>query len=77
MPTSDSPVPHRRSLDHHQSIGDDDEYVNVYMGPNAQKHSLDDFNADNFDHGGLKFIRGGQISVSPADLEGGPIRSGE
>ncbi len=51
----------------------DDRFVNVYMGPNAQKHSLDDFNADNFDHSGLKFIRGGQISVSPADLEGGPI----
>ena len=51
----------------------EDRFVNIYMGPNAQKHSLDDFNADNFDHSGLKFIRGGQISVSPADLEGGPI----
>src|SRR6202011_6091852 len=34
---------------------------------------LDDFNADNFDHSGLAFIRGGQISVTPADLEAGPI----
>jgi gluconate 2-dehydrogenase alpha chain len=51
----------------------DDRFVNIYMGPSAQKHSLDDFNADNFDHGGLPFIRGGQISVSPADLEAGPI----
>jgi gluconate 2-dehydrogenase alpha chain len=51
----------------------DDQFVNIYMGPSAQKHSLDDFNADNFDHGGLGFIRGGQISVSTADLEGGPI----
>src|SRR5947208_6490011 len=51
----------------------DDRYLNVYMGPSAQKHSLDDFNADNFDHGGLGFIRGAQISVSPADLEAGPI----
>src|ERR1041385_6983790 len=51
----------------------DDRYVNVYMGPSAQKHSIDDFNADNFDHAGLPFIRGAQISVSPADLEGGPI----
>jgi gluconate 2-dehydrogenase alpha chain len=51
----------------------DDRYVNIYMGPSAQKHSLDDFNADNFDHGGLAFIRGAQISVSPADLEAGPI----
>jgi gluconate 2-dehydrogenase alpha chain len=51
----------------------DDRYVNVYMGPSAQKHSLDDFNGDNFDHGGLGFMRGGQISVGPADLEAGPI----
>jgi gluconate 2-dehydrogenase alpha chain len=51
----------------------DDRYVNIYMGPSAQRHSLDDFDADNFDHGGLGFIRGAQISVSPADLEAGPI----
>jgi gluconate 2-dehydrogenase alpha chain len=51
----------------------DDRFVNIYMGPSAQKHSLDDFNADNFDHSGLDFIRGAQISVTPADLEAGPI----
>src|SRR5579864_3092835 len=51
----------------------DDRYVNIYMGPSAQRHSLDDFNADNFDHAGLGFIRGAQISVTPADLEAGPI----
>jgi gluconate 2-dehydrogenase alpha chain len=51
----------------------DDRYVNIYMGPNAQKHSLDDFNGDNFDHSGLEFMRGAQISVTPADLEAGPI----
>jgi gluconate 2-dehydrogenase alpha chain len=51
----------------------DNRFVNIYMGPSAQKHSLDDFNADNFDHSGLPFIRGGQVSVSPADLEAGPI----
>jgi gluconate 2-dehydrogenase alpha chain len=51
----------------------DDRFVNIYMGPSAQKHSLDDFNADNFDHGGLGFIRGAQISVAPAELEAGPI----
>ena len=51
----------------------DDRFVNIYMGPSAQKHSLDDFNADNFDHSGLGFIRGGQVSVSTADLEAGPI----
>jgi gluconate 2-dehydrogenase alpha chain len=51
----------------------DDRYLNVYMGPSAQKHSLDDFNADNFEHGGLGFIRGAQISVGTNDLQGGPI----
>jgi gluconate 2-dehydrogenase alpha chain len=51
----------------------DDRYVNIYMGPSAQRHSFDDLNADNFDHSGLGFIRGAQVSVSPADLEAGPI----
>ena len=51
----------------------DDRHVNIYMGPSAQRHSIDDFNADNFDHRGLAFIRGAQISVSPAALEAGPI----
>ena len=51
----------------------DDRFVNIYMGPSAQKHTIDDFNADNFDHSGLGFIRGAQISISPADLEAGPI----
>src|SRR6266487_3838398 len=51
----------------------DDRYVNIYMGPSAQRHTLDDFNADNFDRAGEDFIRGAQISVAPADLEAGPI----
>jgi gluconate 2-dehydrogenase alpha chain len=51
----------------------DDRHINIYMGPSAQKHSIDDLNADNFDHGGLGFIRGAQISVSTVGLEGGPI----
>ena len=50
-----------------------DRYVNNFMGPSAQKHSIDDFNADNFDHGGLGFIRGAQISIGTPTLEGGPI----
>ncbi len=54
-------------------IAFDDRHVNVFMGPSAQKHSIDNFNADNFDHGRLGFIRGAQISVSPVALEGGPI----
>jgi gluconate 2-dehydrogenase alpha chain len=51
----------------------DDRHINIYMGPSAQKHTLDDFNADNFDHKDLGFIRGAQISTGPAGLEGGPI----
>ena len=51
----------------------DDRYINNFMGPSAQKHTIDDFNADNFDHGGLGFIRGAQISIGTPNLEGGPI----
>src|ERR1700726_844482 len=51
----------------------DDRFVNVYMGPSAQKRTIDDFNADNFDHSALGFIRGSQVSIGPADLEAGPI----
>ena len=51
----------------------DDRYVNVYMGPSAQKHTLDEFNADNFDHKDSGFIRGAQVSIGPVALEGGPI----
>ena len=51
----------------------DDRHVNVYMGPSAQKNSLDDYNADNFDHKDLGFIRGAQVSAGPAGLEGGPL----
>jgi gluconate 2-dehydrogenase alpha chain len=51
----------------------DDRYVNNYMGPNAQKNSFDEFNADNFDHKDVGFIRGSNIAVATANLEGGPI----
>ncbi|HEY5064565.1 MAG TPA: GMC family oxidoreductase [Xanthobacteraceae bacterium] len=51
----------------------DDRHVNVYMGPSAQKNSLDDYNGDNFDHKDLGFIRGAQVSAGPAGLEGGPL----
>jgi gluconate 2-dehydrogenase alpha chain len=51
----------------------DDRHVNVFMGPSAQKHTIDDFNADNFDHGGVDFIRGSQISIGTINLQGGPI----
>ncbi len=54
-------------------VGYDDRHLNIYMGPSAQKYTIDDFNADNFDHAGLDFIRGAQISVGTLNLEGGPI----
>jgi len=53
--------------------GFDDRHVNIYMGPAPQKFTIDDFNADNFDHGGMGFIRGAQISIGTPNLEGGPI----
>jgi gluconate 2-dehydrogenase alpha chain len=55
----------------------DDRFVNIYMGPSAQKHSVDDWNGDNFDHKDLGFIRGAQISVGPTALEGGPLGAAE
>jgi gluconate 2-dehydrogenase alpha chain len=54
-------------------VGFDDRHLNVYMGPSAQKRTVDDFNADNFDHSGLGFIRGAQISIGTGNLQGGPI----
>ena len=54
-------------------VGFDDRHMNIYMGPSAQKHTLDDFNADNFDHSGVGFIRGSQISIGTGNLQGGPI----
>ena len=51
----------------------DDRHINVYMGPSAQKHSIDDFNGANFDHSGLNFIRGAQLSIDTVNLQGGPI----
>jgi gluconate 2-dehydrogenase alpha chain len=51
----------------------EDRFVNNFMGPSAQKHTIDDFNADNFDHSKLGFIRGAQLSIGTPNLEGGPI----
>jgi gluconate 2-dehydrogenase alpha chain len=51
----------------------EDRFLNNFMGPSAQKHTIDDFNADNFDHSGSGFIRGAQISIGTPNLEGGPI----
>jgi gluconate 2-dehydrogenase alpha chain len=54
-------------------VGFDDRHLNVYMGPSAQKRTIDDFNADNFNHERVGFIRGSQISIGTGNLQGGPI----
>ena len=54
-------------------VGFANQHLNVYMGPSAQKHTIDDFNADNFDHGNVGFIRGSQVSIGTGNLQGGPI----
>ncbi len=37
--------------------------LNRFTGPSAQGQTIDDFNADNFDHTGLGFIGGGRITA--------------
>jgi gluconate 2-dehydrogenase alpha chain len=37
--------------------------LNTFTGPATQGHTVDDLNADNFDHNGLGFLRGGRIAV--------------
>lgn len=50
-----------------------DEQYNTYMGAGALGMTIDDFNADSFDHSDQDFIHGGSISI----LQGGnrPIAS--
>lgn len=38
-----------------------EEHLNRFAGPQGQRMVIDDLNGDNFDHSGLKFIRGGQV----------------
>jgi gluconate 2-dehydrogenase alpha chain len=37
--------------------------LNRFVGPIAQGMTIDDLNADNFDHDGLGFIRGGRVAA--------------
>lgn len=41
----------------------DDKIFNTFMGSGALGTNIDDFNGDNFDHSGLDFIAGGNVSV--------------
>jgi gluconate 2-dehydrogenase alpha chain len=43
---------------------DDEDALNLFMGAGAYGVSIDDFNADNFDHAGLGFVGGGGISCA-------------
>jgi len=45
---------------------------NIYMGPSAQKHSLDDFIRRQFRHRGLASSAAAGFGL-PRDLEAGPI----
>jgi gluconate 2-dehydrogenase alpha chain len=40
----------------------DDKYTNTFVGAGALGMGIDDFNGDNFDHGGLGFIGGGYLA---------------
>ena len=42
----------------------DEDAFNVFMGSGANGVSIDDLNADNFDHSGLDFLGGGNIAIS-------------
>ncbi len=42
----------------------DSRRLNRFTGPPAQGRTIDDLNADNFDHKGLEFIRGGRLWCS-------------
>jgi gluconate 2-dehydrogenase alpha chain len=42
----------------------DDFIINGFVGPGSAAMRIDDFNGNNFDHGGLGFIRGGTIGTS-------------
>jgi gluconate 2-dehydrogenase alpha chain len=50
----------------------DDTAMNAHTGPNHPFHAIDDFNADNFDHAGLDFIRGGVVFTN-VNAAGGPL----
>ncbi len=41
----------------------EDHTTNRFTGPQAQAQAIDDWNADNFDHSGLGFIRGAYLAV--------------
>lgn len=54
-----------------------DEQMNTFMGAGALGMTIDDFNADNFDHSELDFIHGGSLSITQTGarpIESNPIQ---
>jgi gluconate 2-dehydrogenase alpha chain len=51
----------------------DDRILNRFMGSGANGYCIDEFNSDNFDHTGLGFFGGGDISCSTTGAR--PIQS--
>ena len=51
----------------------EDKIFNPFMGGGATGTSIDDFNGDNFDHGGLGFIGGAWVAVNTSGAA--PIRN--
>ncbi len=55
------------------------EPMNLFAGAGALGMVIDDFNHDNFDHSGLKFIHGGNIAISQTGtrpIQGNPTSPG-
>jgi len=53
-----------------------DDQMNTFMGAGALGMTIDDFNADNFDHSDLDFIHGGSLSITQTGarpIESNPI----
>ncbi|WP_288546728.1 GMC family oxidoreductase [uncultured Helicobacter sp.] len=56
-----------------------DEQMNTYMGSGALGTTCDDFNGDNFDHSGEKFLHGSMIAVlqmGSRPIQSAPIPAG-
>lgn len=54
-----------------------EDQMNTFMGAGALGMTIDDFNADNFDHSDLDFIHGGSLSITQTGarpIESNPIQ---
>lgn len=56
-----------------------EDQLNTFMGAGALGMTIDDFNADNFDHSDLDFIHGGSLSITQTGsrpIQTNPIQQG-